>query len=146
MAETEDIRAEAAQTPDPELLAAAKRAFANAYAPYSQFRVGVALRSSSGQVYLGANVENASYGLGRCAEQSAVQAMATAGEREFSDVVVYSEAVPPASPCGACRQVLFEFAPEARVVCVNQHGDAVSGLVRDFLPHGFRLEQRDDGK
>ncbi|THF88299.1 cytidine deaminase [Deinococcus sp. KSM4-11] len=131
--------------PDPQLLDLAKQAFVRAYAPYSRFHVGAALRATDGQVFQGVNVENASYGLGRCAEQSAVQAMATAGQRSFTDVVVYSEATPPASPCGACRQVLFEFAPEARVVCVNQHGDIVSGLVRDFLPHGFRLEQRDDG-
>ncbi|GGS23570.1 cytidine deaminase [Deinococcus knuensis] len=132
-------------TPDPQLLEGAKVAFRQAYAPYSRFHVGAALRTTGGQVYFGANVENASYGLGRCAEQSAVQAMATAGERDFADIVVYSEATPPASPCGACRQVLFEFAPDARVVCVNQHGDIISGYVRDFLPHGFRLEQRDDG-
>jgi cytidine deaminase len=131
--------------PDAELLRLARAAFARAYAPYSHFHVGAALRTSDGQVFAGVNVENASYGLGRCAEQSAVQAMASAGARSFSDIVVYSEATPPASPCGACRQVLFEFAPDARVVCVNQHGDVVSGLVRDFLPHGFRLEQRDDG-
>ncbi|SMB91965.1 cytidine deaminase [Deinococcus hopiensis] len=131
--------------PDPQLLEGAKAAFKQAYAPYSKFRVGAALRTLDGQVYFGANVENASYGLARCAEQSAVQAMATAGAREFTDLVVYSEATPPASPCGSCRQILFEFAPDARVVCVNQHGDVVSGLVRDFLPHGFRLEQRDDG-
>ncbi|WP_291426410.1 cytidine deaminase [Deinococcus sp.] len=129
--------------PDAELLKAARSAFVNSYAPYSRFQVGAALRTASGEVFAGTNVENASYGLGRCAEQSAVQAMASAGQREFTDVVVYSEATPPASPCGACRQVLFEFAPEARVVCVNQHGEIVSGLVRDFLPHGFRLE-RDD--
>ena len=133
------------RSPEPELLDQARAAFERAYAPYSQFRVGAALRAADGQVFVGANVENASYGLGRCAEQSAVQAMATAGAREFTDIVVYSEASPPASPCGACRQVLFEFAPEARVVCVNQHGEVVSGLVREFLPHGFRLEQRDDG-
>lgn len=132
-------------TPDPELLALAQQAFRNAYAPYSKFHVGAALRSADGQVFHGANVENASYGLGRCAEQSAVQAMNTAGQRTFTDIVVYSEATPPASPCGACRQVLFEFAPDARVVCVNGHGDIVSGLVKDFLPHGFRLEHRDDG-
>ncbi|MFC3834719.1 MULTISPECIES: cytidine deaminase [Deinococcus] len=131
--------------PDAALLEAARAAFARAYAPYSRFRVGAALRTADGQVFRGVNVENASYGLGRCAEQSAVQAMATAGARSFTDIVVYSEATPPASPCGACRQVLFEFAPDARVVCVNQHGHVVSGLVRDFLPHGFRLEQRDDG-
>ncbi|MFC6591083.1 cytidine deaminase [Deinococcus lacus] len=128
-------------TPDPQLLEGARAAFKQAYAPYSRFHVGAALRTTSGRVFFGANVENASYGLTRCAEQSAVQAMATVGEREFTDLVVYSEASPPASPCGACRQILFEFAPEARVVCVNAEGDIISGLVRDFLPHGFRLEE-----
>ncbi|WP_261663180.1 cytidine deaminase [Deinococcus sp. Marseille-Q6407] len=130
-------------TPDPQLLEAAQVAFKQAYAPYSRFHVGAALRSEGGQIYFGANVENASYGLTRCAEQSAVQSMASRGERGFSDLVVYSEAEPPASPCGACRQILFEFSPEAKVVCVNHKGDIISGLVRDFLPHGFRLE--DDG-
>jgi cytidine deaminase len=127
---------------DPELLAAARQAFANAYAPYSAFQVGAALRGRDGRIYAGANVENASYGLGRCAEQSAVQAMASAGEREFTALVVYTEASPPASPCGACRQVLFEFSPEASVVCVNAEGERVSGTVADFLPHGFRLRQK----
>lgn len=126
--------------PDPQLLAGARAAFRQAYAPYSKFRVGAALRTPAGRVFFGANVENSSYGLTRCAEQSAVQAMVSAGEREFTDIVVYSHASPPASPCGACRQILFEFAPDARIVCVNAEGETISGLVRDFLPHGFRLE------
>lgn len=128
-------------TPDPQLLAGAKAAFKQAYAPYSKFRVGAALRTPDGQVYFGANVENSSFGLTRCAEQSAVQALATAGGREFTDIVVYTEASPPATPCGACRQVLFEFSPDARVVCTNAEGEVISGLVRDFLPHGFRLSE-----
>ena len=131
-------------TPDPQLLEAAQVAFKQAYAPYSKFHVGAALRSESGQIYFGANVENASYGLTRCAEQSAVQTLASRGERRFEDIVVYSEAEPPASPCGACRQILFEFAPDARVVCVNHKGDIISGYVRDFLPHGFRLENAEE--
>ena len=127
-------------TIDPELLAAAQQAFANAYAPYSAFKVGAALRGGSGRIYSGANVENASYGLGRCAEQSAIQMMASAGERSFSALVVYADASPPASPCGACRQILFEFSPEASVVCVNAQGESVTSTVADFLPHGFRLD------
>jgi len=129
------------RTYDPVLLDAAKVAWKQAYAPYSGFHVGAALRAASGSVFFGANVENASYGLARCAEQSAVQAMVAGGERDFSEVVVYTEASPPASPCGACRQILFEFSPEARVTCVNHLGEAVSGQVKDFLPHGFRLER-----
>lgn len=121
------------------LLEAAKTAYGHAYAPYSHFGVGAALLSKSGAIYAGCNVENSSFGLTRCAEQSAVQAMNTAGEREFSAAVVYSEASPPASPCGACRQILFEFAPEAEIVCVNHLGERLALRVSDLLPHGFRL-------
>lgn len=135
-----DVNSSENKAPDPELLAAAKTAFANAYAPYSHFHVGAALRTPDGTVFSGANVENASYGLGRCAEQSAVQGMASSGGRGFTQIVVYSESSPPASPCGACRQVLFEFSPEAQVMCVNHLGEVVEGQVKDFLPHGFRLE------
>lgn len=125
--------------PPEDLLAAARTAHQNAYAPYSGFHVGAALRSESGAVYAGANVENASYGLGRCAEQSAVQALATAGERTFSEVVVYTTAAEPASPCGACRQVLFEFAEGAAVYLVNDRGVVRQWTVRALLPDGFRL-------
>jgi cytidine deaminase len=125
--------------PPPDLLAAAKRAHENAYAPYSGFHVGAALRAKSGTVYAGANIENASYGLGRCAEQSAVQAMASAGERHFSEIVVYTTAAEPASPCGACRQVLFEFAEDAAVYLVNDRGTVRRWQVKGLLPGGFRL-------
>jgi len=127
--------------PDPELLAAAKAAFERAYAPYSHFKVGAALRTPGGQVFAGANVENASYGLGRCAEQSAIQAMASAGERGFAELVVYADAPTPATPCGACRQVLFEFSPRAQVFCVSAQGQVLSHTVADFLPHAFQLEE-----
>ncbi len=122
-----------------DLLSAAKRAHQNAYAPYSGFHVGAALRAASGTVYAGANIENASYGLGRCAEQSAVQAMASAGERAFSEIVVYTTATEPASPCGACRQVLFEFAEDATVFLVNDRGVVRPWTVKGLLPGGFRL-------
>lgn len=121
------------------LLSAAKAAYANAYSPYSQFKVGSALITPQGQVFAGCNVENASYGLTRCAEQSAIQAMNTAGSREFVALLVYSEASPPASPCGACRQILFEFAPEAQITCVNHIDERLELQVKDLLPHGFRL-------
>ncbi|GGJ30191.1 cytidine deaminase [Deinococcus roseus] len=124
---------------DPVLAEQAKIAFKQAYAPFSRFHVGAAVRTPSGKVFFGANVENSSYGLARCAEQSAVQTMVSNGEREFTEVVVYSEATPPASPCGACRQILFEFSPEAKVYCFNHLGDVIEGTVKDFLPHGFRL-------
>ncbi len=128
-----------ADTPPADLLGAAKTAHENAYAPYSGFHVGAALRAASGRVYAGANIENASYGLGRCAEQSAIQAMASAGERHFSEIVVYTTAPEPASPCGACRQVLFEFAEDAVVYLVNDRATVRRYLVRELLPGGFRL-------
>ncbi len=122
-----------------DLLTAAKRAHQNAYAPYSGFHVGAALRAASGAVYAGANIENASYGLGRCAEQSAVQAMASAGERAFSEIVVYTTAPEPATPCGACRQVLLEFAVDADVFLVNDRGTVRAWTVKGLLPEGFKL-------
>ncbi|CAN5611463.1 cytidine deaminase [soil metagenome] len=125
--------------PPSDLLAAAQAAWHNAYAPYSRFRVGAALRAESGRVFFGANVENGSYGLSRCAEQSAVLAMASAGERLFSEVVVYTASGPPASPCGACRQIMLEFAPSARVWLVNQEGEVKAVSVAELLPGAFRL-------
>ncbi|HEX7000250.1 MAG TPA: cytidine deaminase [Trueperaceae bacterium] len=136
-----DRGAGAALEPPEDLLAAAKAAFRNAYIPYSGFGVGAALRAEDGEVYAGANVENASFGLTRCAEQSAVQAMATAGGRSFSQVVVYTESEEPSSPCGACRQVLHEFAPEAEVFLANHQGDVIRTTVRELLPGAFGPEK-----
>lgn len=121
-----------------DLVAAAEAAFRNAYAPYSEFRVGAALRTAAGTVYAGANVENGAYGLTRCAEQSAVQAMASAGERSITELVVWTAVSPPASPCGACRQILAEFGSSARVWLVNPAGETVVTDVAELLPQGFR--------
>lgn len=126
-------------TPPEDLLKAAITAFNHAYAPFSRFQVGAALRAASGAIYSGANIENSSYGLTRCAEQSAVQAMASSGERSFSEIVIYTAIAPPASPCGACRQILFEFAPEAQVFLVSDSGDIITTTVQELLPLGFRL-------
>jgi len=122
-----------------DLLAAAWQAAAHAYVPYSGFRVGAALRDAQGRVHVGANVENASYGLGRCAEQTVVQTMVTTGGRRIVEVVVVAAADPPATPCGACRQVLHEFGPDAVVYLVNEVG-AWRTDVRTLLPAGFSLE------
>lgn len=128
-----------------DLLAAAKAAHDHAYAPYSGFRVGAALRADDGTVISGSNVENASFGLSRCAEQSAVQALATRGSRHFSQLVVYTEADPPSSPCGACRQILFEFAPDAIVYLTNDNGRVEKVTVAELLPLGFTLKAGDGG-
>lgn len=126
-----------------DLLEAAKTAWANAYAPYSKFQVGAALRAVSGRVFAGANVENGSFGLTRCAEQAAVLAMVSAGERRFVELVVYTASGPPASPCGACRQILLEFAPDARVWTVNASGELAFTTVAELLPGGFRLAEHE---
>jgi cytidine deaminase len=131
-------------TPNPEwleLIEQARGVARNAYVPFSHFHVGAALRAASGKVYVGANIENSSYPMSRCAEQSAIQSMASSGERDFTQIAVYSESSPPASPCGGCRQVLFEFSPEAQIYCFNDKGEVLEGKVKEFLPHGFRLEQ-----
>ena len=129
------------KAPD-DLLAAATAAHGNAYVPYSDFRVGAALRAASGKIYSGANIENASYPMSRCAEQSAIQAMASAGERGFGELVVYTQVSPPATPCGGCRQVLVEFGePSVPVYMVNGQGETVVMTLAELLPGAFSLKQ-----
>ncbi len=122
-----------------DLLDAAVRVRAHAYVPYSHFAVGAALRTADGAIHAGANVENASFGLSRCAEQSAVQAMVSAGGRRIAELVVVADADPPASPCGACRQVLREFGDDAPVHLVNAAGRVTHTTVAALLPGAFAL-------
>ena len=98
------------------LIAAATEAQARAYAPYSHFKVGAALLGESGRIYQGCNVENVSYGLTSCAERNAIFGAVLQGEQRFSAVAVVTGAETPTAPCGACRQVLAEFAGEEMVV------------------------------
>lgn len=127
-----------------ELRRAAEGVLANAYAPYSGFRVAAALRSRDGRIFTGCNVENASYGLGICAERSAVAAAVSAGAREFVAVALVSDAAAPAPPCGACRQVLAEFAPEARVRSYGRNGEVAEWSVAELLPDCFRLNTEEN--
>lgn len=109
-----------------------------AYAPYSRFRVGAALLLADGEVVLGANVENASYGLTVCAERVAVQAAVASGKRKFAALAVASG--PGASLCGACRQVLREFAPEIEIHLADETGRFRSVRLPDLLPDSFGPE------
>jgi cytidine deaminase len=123
-----------------ELLAAARSAAENAYAPYSNFRVGAALQTAEGSVVTGCNVENASYGLAICAERNAVAAMvaASAVDRSVIKVAVVSPDASPCFPCGACRQVLREFG--CTEVIVQEDGKMRSYRFEDLLPHSFGPE------
>jgi cytidine deaminase len=122
------------------LVKAARAAQARAYAPYSQFRVGAALETESGEVYVGCNVENASYGLTICAERAAVCAAVSAGAQRFRRAVVVSDSDPPAAPCGACRQVLSEFGRDFRIDAIGPRATA-SWTVAELLPAAFGRDQ-----
>jgi cytidine deaminase len=122
------------------LVAAARAVQLRAYAPYSQFHVGCALEAEDGTVYVGCNVENASYGLTICAERAAVCAAVSAGVQRFRRAVVVSDIDPPAAPCGACRQVLAEFGPRLLVEAVGPAG-SVSWTMAELLPSAFGKEQ-----
>lgn len=122
-----------------ELITAAVDASLRAYAPYSKFRVGAALLGKSGKVYTGCNVENASYGLSNCAERTAVFSAVSEGELTFEMIAVVAKG--GAAPCGACRQVLNEFAPEITVLIADTDGSLKSRLsLKDLLPQAFGPE------
>jgi len=122
------------------LVTAARSAQARAYAPYSNFRVGAALEAPDGTVFLGCNVENASYGLTICAERAAICAAVSAGVKRFRRAVVVSDVDPPAAPCGASRQVLAEFGLDLPIEGVGSKR-TVSWRLSDLLPAAFGPEQ-----
>jgi homotetrameric cytidine deaminase len=123
------------------LLRAADAAMRNAYAPYSDFRVGAALRAPSGAVYTGANVENASYPQGQCAETSAIGALVTAGETEIAAVAVVAEKLDVCPPCGGCRQRLSEFAkPDTPVYLGRPGGEHQVYTLGELFPLSFELQ------
>lgn len=108
-----------------------------AYAPYSKFKVGAALLAKDGRVFVGANVENASFGLTLCAERSAVAHAVASGTREFTAIAIVAGDSTPVPPCGMCRQVLAEFAPRMPVHSYTPAGAVLETTVAELLPHGF---------
>jgi cytidine deaminase len=123
------------------LLAAATHAHARAYCPYSHYRVGVAIRTHSGQVVTGCNVENAAFPLGTCAEAGAIASMILTGEREIAEVVVVTDGETPGTPCGGCRQRLREFAqPGTMIHSVTPSGAVLSMTMAELLPASFGPE------
>ena len=122
------------------LVTAACEVRMHSYSPYSNFRVGAALLGKSGAVYQGTNVENASFGLSICAERAAICRAVAAGEVGFTAIAICADGADPTLPCGACRQVLLEFAPELTVLVAGDQG--MNGEVRQFplqelIPHAF---------
>lgn len=126
---------------DQELKAKAKEAAHNAYAPYSKFKVGCALLTKSGNVYVGCNVENASYGLTICAERNAIaSAISAEGKIEIDKLFVYTPTPKPTPPCGACRQVIHEFGnPKVQSICDGESSSVLNA--NDLLPHAFDLDE-----
>lgn len=120
-----------------ELIEKAKRARLKAYAPYSKFRVGAALLTKSGKMYTGANVENSTFGLTVCAERVAVFKAVNKGDKNFVKIAVVTDRNPPVTPCGACRQVLSEFAKDLRIVCANLEGKVERYTLKELLPEAF---------
>ncbi len=119
------------------LVAAARSAVASAIADFSHFRVGAALETMAGHVITGCNIENASYGLTMCAERVAMFKALSDGHREFRRVVVVADTVAPTPPCGACRQILWEFGGNLEVVLANLAEEKASYRLQDLLPLPF---------
>ncbi len=122
-----------------DLVNAAIKAANNAYAPYSKFKVGCAIRASSGKIYTGCNVENVSYPVGTCAEAGAIAAMVNGGDNKIDEILVYADSGILISPCGACRQRIVEFSDKnTRVYLSNKDGVQKIIEVEDLLPYCFR--------
>jgi cytidine deaminase len=115
----------------------ARTAGARAYAPYSSFPVGAAVIGGSGKIYSGCNVENASFGLCNCAERTAIFTAIAAGERSVKAVAVYTPTPLPTAPCGACRQVINEFGPDAVVISVCDSKSRIDTFLTALLPAAF---------
>jgi cytidine deaminase len=116
---------------------AARRAAKASYSPYSKFEVGAAVLAGSGRIYAGSNVENASFGLCNCAERTAIFTATAAGERKLEAVVVYTPTAAPTMPCGACRQVINEFGPQALVIAICDSAEKIESTLPALLSQAF---------
>lgn len=123
-----------------ELIRQARKASERAYAPYSHYPVGAAAYFSSGKIYTGCNVENASYGLTICAERNAIFQAIAEGERQLISIAIYVPTEVFPSPCGACRQVMREFALDCSVILINQQGETKETKLSQLLPDSFGPE------
>ena len=120
-----------------ELCRAAIAMLDRSYRPYSHFPVGAALECSDGTVFTGCNIENAAYGLTICAERTAIFKAISEGRRDFKRIVIAGKSEDYCVPCGSCRQVMQEFAPQMEVICLNGKGEAKHFALKELLPYGF---------
>lgn len=120
------------------LLEVAREAAKQAYAPYSGYRVGSAVRCKDGSIYSGCNVENASYSLSICAERTAIFKAVSEGKRDFTAIAIYVDSDKIFPPCGACRQVIHEFSPDIPVIYAN-HDETIESTIAELLPGAFNL-------
>jgi cytidine deaminase len=121
----------------PDLVSEARLARDNAVAPFSKFKVGAALRTAEGKVYRGCNVENCTYGLTVCAERVALLSALAAGERKFTAIAVVTQSREPATPCGPCRQLMWEYCGDIDVTLANLDGRRVEYKLSTLFPHPF---------
>ncbi len=122
---------------DSDLIAAARDARLNAHAEFSHFKVGAALETADGTIIAGCNIENATYGLTICAERVAMFKALSEGHREFRRIVVVAETEAPTPPCGACRQILWEFGGDVEVILANLKRETGRHRLSDLLPNPF---------
>jgi cytidine deaminase len=120
-----------------ELIAAARRARERAHAPFSNFKVGAALEAADGTVITGCNIENATYGLTMCAERVAMFKAVSEGHRQFTRVAIVADTSAPTPPCGACRQILWEFGGDLEIILGNLEQETGRVTLSDLLPHPF---------
>ena len=125
---------------DRQLINLAEQASRNAYVPYSHFAVGAALECRDGTVFTGCNVENAALGSTICAERTAVAKAVSEGHRDFVRIVIAGRSRELCVPCGVCRQVLREFAPNIEIICLNGAGEERTFTLEELLPHSFGPE------
>ncbi len=124
-----------------KLVEEAKKVIRNSYSPYSRFPVAAVVRTAKGRLYTGVNVENSSYGLTICAERVAVFKAVSEGDRDIEEVLIYTPTEEPTPPCGACRQVIAEFNPRARIIMVARNGKTLVKSLEELLPHTFTGER-----
>jgi len=124
-----------------KLIKLAREVSSKAYAPYSNFKVGAALLAENGTVYTGCNVENATYGATICAERVAVAKAVADGQTKFVEIALYTNTDHPESPCGICRQVLMEFAPDLNVIAACKSEEVSEDSLQSLLPKAFVLKK-----